>query len=82
MELKNNFYRIVFTNSQEFFVESAIEQTESFLMELKEKGAFTGFITLQRQDSDPVNISANCLFSVQRSREGMIGAQTKLWKLL
>ena len=87
MELKN-FYRLVFTNSQEFFIESGVEDTEVFLKELEGKGLFksgTGYVVLQikgNPESDQILIRSDKLFSVQKAREGIVGAQTKLWRLL
>lgn len=84
MELKC-YWRLVMTNDQEYFIKSEIEDTDSFLKLLSNRGLLTkdvDYIKLQLGDSDPLNIKADKLFSVQKARDGIIGSQTKLWRLL
>ena len=84
MELKS-YYRLNFINGQEFFVESDIEDKDLFVKKIKEPAYFSenvGFITLQRKDTEPLDISSDKLFSVQKAPKSMIGAQTKLWRLV
>lgn len=82
MEL--NYYRLTFDNQQEFFVASEKANESDFLNTVSEKGLFSGnaYIILKlSEESDPVYIKATKLFSIQRARKGVIGAQTKLWRL-
>lgn len=85
MELKY-YWRLVMTNGQEFVIKSDIEQREDFLKTLNSRGLFaagSSYITLQLGDTaDPMDINKDTLFSVQKAREGVIGNQTKLWRLL
>lgn len=83
MELRN-YYKLTFDNQQEYFVESKQEETHAFLNDIAEKGLFSGnaYIVLKLKEGDPVFIKSNKLFSVQRARDGVIGAQTKLWRLV
>lgn len=83
MELKH-YYRLTFTNGQEFFVESDIEDRHVFLKTLGNEGLFskTGFVSLQLKDTDPLDLRSDKLFSVQRAHKGMIGAQTKVWRIV
>ena len=77
-------YRLTFDNQQEFFVESTEPNEAQFLKTLTSAGMFSSseFISLrQSPESDPVFIKATKLFSVQRARKGIIGAQTKIWKV-
>lgn len=87
-EDKKNFYRLVFTNGQEFFIESENKKTETFLKELTNSGLLSlgsDYISIQRVDvdsNDPLNLVKAHLFSVQKVNASPIGAQTKLWRLL
>lgn len=83
MELKN-YYRLTFDNQQEYFVESQQKEIASFLSDIAEKGLFSGnaYIVLQLKDGDPMYMKSNKLFSVQKAHAGVIGAQTKLWRLV
>lgn len=84
MELKY-YWRLVMTNDQEYFVKTNVEDQDDFLKLLSNKGLLSkdvDYIKLQLGDSDPLNIKADKLFSVQKARDGIIGSQTKLWRLL
>lgn len=83
MEL--TYYRLNFTNGQEYFIESDISEQDDLLGSIignRLLGPSKQFIRLQLKDSDPVDISFDKLFSVQKAPKGMIGAQTKLWRLV
>jgi hypothetical protein len=41
-----------------------------------------GFIGLKLKEGDPIYIKFDQLFSIQRVRDGIIGGQTKLWRLV
>lgn len=88
MELKN-FYRLVFTNGQEYFIESEQDDTSSFLKKLSSSGLLglgSDYLTVQRADlkpdADPLNLVKAHLFSVQKVNASPIGATTKLWRLV
>jgi hypothetical protein len=88
MEL--NYYQLIFTNGREYFVESEVSDVKAFRKLLASGGTFSKeeYIDLQLQGgdptviSDPVGIKADKLFSVQKARTGVIGIQTKKWRLV
>ena len=79
-----SFYRLIFTNQQEFFIESDVKETDSFLKILTSAGVLgeSAYIILQLKDGDPIHMRSDKLFSVQRVQKGIVGAQTKLWRLV
>lgn len=84
MEL--NYWRLIFTNGQEFIVESEIPDRVKFLKHLEAKGLFGGaakFLTLKKsEDTESLDIMTDKLFSVQKAKDGSLANQTKKWKLL
>ena len=77
MELKN-YYRLVLSNQQEYFIESEFDNVIGFInyLDSNEK-----YFALKLKDSDPVFFRLDHLLSIQAARQGIIGAQTKLWRL-
>jgi len=82
MELiEKNYYSLIFNNDKEFFVESTATDIRQFIESLNI--GYTGkFITLKRADSEPIYVSIETVFSVQKINNGVIGAQTKVWRHL
>lgn len=76
--MEKNYYHLVFMNQKEYFIESEIDNIVGFLNLVESKGEY---IPLQREEGDPVQFKSTHLFSVQKARQGIIGAQTKLWRI-
>ena len=85
MELNDmSYYKLTFDNQQEFFVEAKESEVSGFLKGIADKGLFGGnaYITLQLKDGEPLYMKTSKLFSVQKAPKVMIGAQTKVWRLV
>ena len=82
MEL--NHFRLTFDNGQEFLVGTEVSTEKEFLDVATQKGFFgsSEFISLQlSKESEPILLKSSKLFSIQRIRQGSIGAQSKIWKV-
>lgn len=79
MEL--NYYRLIFSNNQEFMVESNYD-TDGFIKGLN-SGVFKSndYISLQLKEGEPLNLKMSQLFSVQKIAKTLVGNQTRIWRI-
>lgn len=76
MEL--NHYRLTFDNNKEYLVKTDLGTSEK-VMDYVLK---TRHLSLQLQEGDPLHILKERLFSIQKVSDGIIGHQSKVWRLL
>lgn len=73
------YYRIIFSNKQEYFIESEQDTTDAFIQNMRLED---GFIKLNREDTNSLYIMGSAVFSIQEVNKGSISSmQTKLWRL-
>lgn len=76
------YWILVFTNGQQFNIESEITERKDFLKHLENRGIFAsdnGYITLQKDKGvELLDIKGNQLFSVQKTT---VGPSAKIWRL-
>jgi hypothetical protein len=77
MEL--NYYRLVFLDQKEYFIQSNILTTVELINLIE---YHHNFIPLQLKEGDPVYFNSDQLLSIQKVHTGIIGNQTKLWRML
>lgn len=75
MELK--FFRLSAVNGQEYVIESQYDIVAK-LGGLRDEG----YVTLKRDEGSPLHIFCRNLFSVQEVNKGVIGNQTRVWRML
>lgn len=84
MELDTTYYQLIFTTGQDFFVASDIDDKDKFLKMVDGDGLLRShYITLNLINTQvqPIDLRADKLVSVQKVNKGIIGTQTKVWRL-
>jgi hypothetical protein len=82
MALKSsNFYKFIFDGGQEYTVTHESEEIKSVISAVSDGLLNLDYIKLQYQESEPLYVKKNRLFSIQKLSPKTIGTQTRVWRL-
>jgi len=79
MEL-DEFYKLTCMNGQEFFIENK-DDLKTFFKKIG-FGEKDSYFAIKVNESNPVYIKSDKIFSIQKASKSIVGLQTKKWRLL
>lgn len=75
------YYTLTFVNQKEYIIVMELKQEEATVKTIQ---FYDDSLSLQKIDSDsePVNFMPGTLFTYQKTNKEMVGAQSKVWKVV